>query len=96
MLTKRGSKLLYKYIISYLLVFLVPFTIMSIVIYYNAVTSLREEIEQSNINNLEQVRNLTDERLSELVTLSARISLDPRLTPYMISHPIMGERRRMS
>ncbi len=69
---------------------------MSIVIYYNAVTSLREEIEQSNINNLEQVRNLTDERLSELVTLSARISLDPRLTPYMISHPIMGERRRMS
>ncbi|AIC93187.1 helix-turn-helix domain-containing protein [Shouchella lehensis] len=90
MLTKRGSKLLYKYIISYLLVFLVPFTIMSIVIYYNAVTSLREEIEQSSINNLEQVRNLTDERLSELVTLSARISLDPRLTPYMISHPYYG------
>lgn len=63
---------------------------MSVAIYSNAVTSLREEIEQSSIYNLEQVRNMTDERLSELVTLSARISLDPRLTPYMVSHPYYG------
>lgn len=85
-LNKIRSKLLYKYIISYLLVFLVPFTVMSIVIYLNAVSSLREEIEHSNIYNLEQVRNLTDERLTELKTLSARISFDPRLTPYMVNH----------
>ena len=59
---------------------------MSVVIYLNAVSSLREEIEHSNIYNLEQVRNMTDERLSELDTLSARISFDARLTPYMVSH----------
>ncbi|WP_185971043.1 helix-turn-helix domain-containing protein [Alkalicoccobacillus porphyridii] len=80
------SKLLYKYIISYLLIFLVPFTIMSVVIYLNAVSSLREEIENSNVYNLEQVKNLTEERLSELDTIAARISFDPRLTPYMVSH----------
>ncbi|MBD1383080.1 helix-turn-helix domain-containing protein [Metabacillus arenae] len=80
------SRLLYKYIVSYLLVFLVPFLIMSTIIYYNSVSSLRQEIEQSNINKLEQVENLTNERMKELKTLAARISYDPRLTPYMISH----------
>ncbi|WP_338788015.1 AraC family transcriptional regulator [Metabacillus sp. FJAT-53654] len=80
------SRLLYKYIVSYLLVFLVPFLIMSTIIYYNSVSSLRQEIEQSNINKLEQVEKLTNERMKELETLAARISYDPRLTPYMISH----------
>jgi AraC-like DNA-binding protein len=59
---------------------------MSTIIYYNSVSSLRQEIEQSNINKLEQVENLTNERMKELETLTARISYDPRLTPYMISH----------
>ncbi|WP_172840476.1 helix-turn-helix domain-containing protein [Virgibacillus phasianinus] len=80
------SRLLYKYIVSYLLVFLVPFMIMSGIIYYNSVSSLRQEIEQSNINKLEQVESITDERMKELATLAARISYDPRLTPFMFSH----------
>lgn len=80
------SRLLYKYIVSYLLVFLVPFMVMSMIIYYNSVSSLRQGIEQSNINKLEQVESITDERMSELGTLAARISYDPRLTPYMMSH----------
>ncbi|MFK3938151.1 helix-turn-helix domain-containing protein [Alkalihalobacillus sp. NPDC078783] len=88
---KNRSKLLYKYIISYLLIFLVPFIVMSVVIYFNAVSSLREEIESSNIYNLEQVRNLTDDRLSELETITTRISFDPRLTPYMMNHGYYGK-----
>lgn len=60
--------------------------IMSAIIYFNSVSSLREEIEQSNINKLKQVESITDERMKQLATLAARISYDPRLTPYMISH----------
>ncbi|MGM7723569.1 helix-turn-helix domain-containing protein [Metabacillus sp. Hm71] len=87
MLHKRiKSRLLYKYIVSYLLVFLVPFLAMSTIIYFHSVASLRDEIEQSNINKLEQVEKLTNERMKELATLAARISYDPRLTPYMFSH----------
>ncbi len=82
----KKSRLLYKYIVSYLLVFLVPFLIMSTLIYYHSVASLRQEIEQSNINKLEQVENLTNERMKELSTLAARISYDPRLKPYMVRH----------
>ena len=87
---RNKSSLLYKYIISYLLVFLVPFLIMSLVIYFNSVSNLREEIEQSNINKLEQVENITNERMKELETIAARISYDPRLTPFMISHDYYG------
>ncbi|MFC0470523.1 helix-turn-helix domain-containing protein [Halalkalibacter kiskunsagensis] len=52
----------------------------------SSVSSLRDEIEQSNINKLEQVENITIERMKELETLAARISFDPRLTPSKISH----------
>ena len=85
-LSRVTSRLLYKYIVSYLMVFLIPFIITSAIIYHNSVSSLRQEIEQSNINNLEQVKNMTDERMEELETIAARISYDPRLTPYMIKH----------
>ncbi|MBR7795776.1 helix-turn-helix domain-containing protein [Agaribacter marinus] len=86
----KKPRLLYKYIISYLFIFLVPFLLMSMIIYYNSVSSLRKEIEQSNINKLEQVENITNERMKELETLAARISYDPRLTPYMFSHNYYG------
>ncbi|WP_163536234.1 helix-turn-helix domain-containing protein [Gracilibacillus sp. YIM 98692] len=84
------SKLLVKYIASYLLVFLVPFIIMSSIIYLNSVSNLKEEIEQSNISKLEQVATITNERVSELETIANRIAYDPRLTPYMVSHEYYG------
>jgi YesN/AraC family two-component response regulator len=67
------------------LVFLIPFSVLSFIVYYNSVSSLRAEIEQSNITKLEQVKKNTDERMQELAALAARIAYDPRLTPYMMS-----------
>ncbi|MBO0991533.1 helix-turn-helix domain-containing protein [Bacillus sp. SD088] len=85
------SSLIYKYIISYLLVFLIPFVFMSVFIYYNSVSSLRTEIEQSNINKLEQVENMTNERIKELEKIASSIAYDPRLTPYMMKHGYYGK-----
>ncbi|MGP4039280.1 helix-turn-helix domain-containing protein [Gracilibacillus sp. D59] len=84
------SKLLIKYIVSYLFVFLVPFIVMSSIIYLNSVSNLKEEIEQSNLSKLEQVATLTNERVSELETIANRIAYDPRLTPYMLKHEYYG------
>ncbi|WP_257348921.1 helix-turn-helix domain-containing protein [Pseudalkalibacillus decolorationis] len=89
-LNRVKSRLLYKYTLSYLLVFLIPFIIMSAIIYHNSVYSLRQEIEQSNINKLKQVKDMTDGRMKELKTLAARIAYDSRLTPYMMSHGYYG------
>lgn len=63
---------------------------MSLFLYYNSVSSLRGEIEQSNLNKLEQVENMTNERMKELSNTATRIAYDPRLTPYMLKHGYYG------
>ncbi|WP_179215488.1 helix-turn-helix domain-containing protein [Paenibacillus sp. MY03] len=74
------------YFLSYMLVFLIPFVAISSFIYTNSVNSLRDEIIRSNIHKLEQVRDMTDLQISQLANMAATISLDHRLTPYMVRH----------
>lgn len=90
-LHKIHSKLLYKYMLSYLLMFFIPLVFMSVIIYQNSVVSLREGIEQSNIDKLNQVKNLTDDRMEELEKLAVRISYDHRLSPYMVNDGFYGK-----
>ncbi|GGH40520.1 helix-turn-helix domain-containing protein [Paenibacillus segetis] len=84
------SKLLLKYTFSYILMFLIPLTIVTMFIYENAVTSLRSEIEQSNVNQLNQVKMTIDDRMNELQEIASKIAYDQHLTPYMVRHPYYG------
>ncbi|WP_404455528.1 helix-turn-helix domain-containing protein [Oceanobacillus kapialis] len=84
---KHKPKLLYKYFISYLIIFLIPFLTISLVFYQMSVSNLREQIIQSNIDKVEQVRDFADSRKKELSEIASRISFDHRLTPYMFSQP---------
>src|SRR5690625_3789936 len=79
--------LFYKYLVSYLIIFLIPFTTISIIFYYMSISNLREEIVRSNIAELEQVRELADSRMKELWDIATTISYDHRLTPYMLQEP---------
>ncbi|WP_316245758.1 AraC family transcriptional regulator [Paenibacillus senegalimassiliensis] len=82
------SKLLLKYTISYILMFLVPLTLVTALVYESAVKSLQTEIEQANVNQLSQVKTTIDERMNELQEIATKISYDERLTPYMLRHPL--------
>lgn len=84
------SKLLLKYAFSYILIFLIPLTGVTIFVYENAVKGLRVEIEQSNVNQLNQVKSTIDNRMKELQELAGRIAYDRHLTPYMVRHPYYG------
>ncbi|GGF89445.1 AraC family transcriptional regulator [Paenibacillus albidus] len=81
------SRLLLKYAFSYILMFLIPLTGVTIFVYENAVKGLRVEIEQSNVNQLNQVKLTIDARMTELQETSSRIAFDKHLTPYMVQHP---------
>ncbi|WP_405104443.1 helix-turn-helix domain-containing protein [Paenibacillus sp. FSL K6-1217] len=81
------SRLLLKYAFSYILMFLIPLTGVTIFVYENAVKGLRVEIEQSNVNQLNQVKNTIDGRMNELQEIAGRIAYDKHLTPYMVRHP---------
>ncbi|WJM06202.1 helix-turn-helix domain-containing protein [Paenibacillus sp. PK1-4R] len=81
------SRLLLKYAFSYILIFLIPLTGVTIFVYENAVKGLRVEIEQSNVNQLNQVKSTIDNRMNELQEIAGRIAYDKHLTPYMVQHP---------
>ncbi|MGN7413492.1 helix-turn-helix domain-containing protein [Paenibacillus sp. SAF-068] len=81
------SRLLLKYAFSYILIFLIPLTGVTIFVYENAVKGLRVEIEQSNVNQLNQVKSTIDNRMNELQEIAGRIAYDKHLTPYMVNHP---------
>lgn len=84
------SKLFLKYIWSYLFILLIPLVLMTILIYENAVSSLRSEIEQSRLNQLKQAMVIVDGRIKELSEIASRISYDTRLTPYRVHDPIFS------
>ncbi|MFC4404109.1 helix-turn-helix domain-containing protein [Gracilibacillus xinjiangensis] len=86
-LKNMTSSLFYKFFFSYLLVFLIPFIIISAIFYNNSVNRLKEEVIHSNVSKLEMVRDLTDSHINQLSELAAKISFDARLTPYMVSNP---------
>lgn len=81
------SRIFRRYFLSYFVIFLIPFVVMSTIIYYQSVETLKTEINQSSMNKLTQVRNIVDGQLKEFGNIANRISNDPKLTPYMISHP---------
>ncbi|MFD2115248.1 helix-turn-helix domain-containing protein [Paenibacillus yanchengensis] len=85
------SKLLVRYILSYLLIFLIPLITVTVIIYYNAIHSLQFEVEQSSINQLDQAKQNIDSRMKELEQIAIQISLDNTLTPYMTNHPYYGK-----
>ncbi|GIP19818.1 AraC family transcriptional regulator [Paenibacillus sp. J22TS3] len=82
------SKLFLKYIWSYLFILLIPLVLMTILIYRNAVESLRSEIEQSRSSQLTQTKIIVDGRMKELNDIASRVSYDNRLTPYRVHDPI--------
>jgi YesN/AraC family two-component response regulator len=80
------SKILRRFFLSYLLIFSIPFAILGAGIYYNAVVTLKNEIEGSNQEQLQRVKDFADRQMSELSGLATLISLDPKLTPFMLKH----------
>nr|WP_240545978.1 helix-turn-helix domain-containing protein [Paenibacillus artemisiicola] len=79
--------MLLTYTLSYILIFLIPLSGVTFVIYHNATGNLRSEIEQSNVNQLNQVRLSIDNQMSNLLETANNISFDEHLTKYMVSHP---------
>lgn len=82
------SKLFLRYIWSYLFILLIPLILMTILIYRNAVTNLRSEIEKSRSDQLTQTKVIIDGRMKELSEIASRISYDKRLTPYRVHDPL--------
>lgn len=83
---KPRTKRLFKIYAGYTFSFLIPCLLVCSVLYIYAAGSLRAEVERWNHEKLTQLRNSTDSQMQELSALASKLSLDPRLTPFMLAN----------
>lgn len=81
---RTNSRLFYQFLLSHVLIFAIPFIILSGVVYYNAVVRFKSEIEASNVYKLNQVKNTFDLLARGLDNTASRISIDSELTPFVV------------
>ncbi|MCD5001901.1 AraC family transcriptional regulator [Enterococcus saccharolyticus] len=81
------KKTFYRYVFSYLLVFLLPFSIVSIIWYKTSTDSINNQIDLSAQNHLLQVKSIMSANLRQLDYLTDQISNNPLLSEKMFEHP---------
>ncbi|MFC5401565.1 AraC family transcriptional regulator [Cohnella soli] len=79
------NKTFFKYLLSYLLLLILPLAAMSYLIFKNIVVEMERQIVTSNMQMLTQVRDTVDKKLANLDRIAVELSLNPQLTPYQVS-----------
>lgn len=85
------SKLFYKYLISYVIVLLIPMLLLIAVFYNSLIKAFYDELAEKNIDMLVQVKNTIDTKLNELWNISVHIESNPELSKFKISENIMSQ-----
>ncbi|MDF2662775.1 MAG: AraC family transcriptional regulator [Paenibacillus sp.] len=88
---KLNSKLLYRYIVSYSIVLLLPVLIIGLVAYNFFIHLLEREVTKSNMNALTQVRDAVDVNMTELNNIAFHIAGNTNLTPYNVTKSPFAE-----
>lgn len=87
------SKVYLKYIISYLIVLIIPVILLSFLIYGKFVSVLTDEVTGNTTRMLYQIRDVVDVRIQEVVDISALISTDNRISPIISNEFYLRENR---
>lgn len=81
----RSKSILYKFFLSYLLIFVMPLIIMTGILYKTSVLDLQKEIEESFLLKLSQLKDNLDAEMKELNYTALKISFDNKLTSTKIN-----------
>jgi len=79
---RLNSKVLYRYIFSYVVVLSIPIIIIGGIVYQSFIETVEREVTNSNLNLLTQVRDTVDSQMAELQNISFHIAGNTDLTPY--------------
>lgn len=84
----NNRKLLIRFAFSYIFILLIPMFI-GLQVNKIAVDIVKEDIKRSNLSMLNQVKNIIDNELRQVETLSMQISSNPRVNSLLnLSHPL--------
>lgn len=76
--------ILYKYLFSYAAVLLIPLIVFIYVINTNILSEFQEQVLKANKDNLERVREQTEQKFLEMERIAMSISDNQRLSPFMV------------
>lgn len=77
--SKRTSNLFRKYLLSYSLIFMLPFLILGGLVYWFFIDTFQHEVLANNTNQMELTRSVIDDRIAQLHTISTQITLNQEL-----------------
>lgn len=86
-LTLLRGKVFYQYVLSYLLVFLLPFSVVSWIWYHTSISSINEQMELSVTNYLLQAKSIINSQLLQLDLAAKQMTTDSKLSEYMLNDP---------
>lgn len=78
------SRMLYKYLISFSIVLLIPLVFFIYMINNRILPTLRNQVINANRENLQKAREQIERKFGEMEKIALNISVNPRLLPYMI------------
>ena len=74
------KKTFYRYVVSYLMAFLLPFSIVSVIWYQTSTTSINDQIDLSANNQLIQVQSIMSGNLTQLDLIAKQMGYSNLLT----------------
>ena len=81
---KTASSRFFKYFLSYIILLVIVIVIFGAVVYKSFISTLRSEVESSNVASLMQIKNTMDIRLKELERTALDIVSNANLKPYKL------------
>ncbi|WP_135555203.1 helix-turn-helix domain-containing protein [Paenibacillus cymbidii] len=81
----KKKSMLNRMLLSYVLIIMLPVTLLFALLYKNSVINLRGEVESFRLSNLDKVQENFDLRIREFKSIAAQISANPKLSYYNLT-----------
>jgi two-component system response regulator YesN len=84
---KRAKQTIFQnFLLSYIVILLIPLLIFGFFVYNHFVFTLQQEIERSNQNMLVHIKDNLDKTMKQMKEIAIQISSNPELTPYALNN----------
>lgn len=85
-----------RYLVSYLVILLIPTILLGVVISQYILRSLQSEVTVNNVNTLRHVEYNIDSNIAKLNAIAYEIYMNPHLTKYAVSAGVLNEAEGVS
>lgn len=86
-----NSRLFYQYIVSYVVILMLPMLVIGIAAYNYIIQLMRDEVIRSNLTVLSQAKDTIEMKMNELGNIAVHIAANPHLSPYTATKNAFNE-----